>query len=657
MCRPDLISLIRPDPDFADPTVNRLSRIDDGARTTTYGYDPNGNRLTNALPNGVVCVSGFDALNRVTQMMNAKGATNLYTVSYGYDLVGNRRSIIEDLPAQGVRTNSYGYDAQYRLTNEVSQSSVLSPQSFSYTYDLAGNRASMINTVGTNSTTTTYAYDALNQLGSSTDGTTLTHYYHDLNGNLTNKTVGATAMTYSHDVNDRLVSASSGGSTVFQATYDYRTRRLTKTEGLTTTYFRYDGGDSFQEVIGGTNAAIQVDFVRGSGLGGGIGSILYSDRSMAGGAVEHYAYNAVGSTVALTDTNGVPTKTDYYEAFGNITSSSGSSSNNRLANTKERDFSIGLDNHGFRYFDPEIGRYITRDPLGYKDGLDVYLYVHNNPINHIDPLGLEGKGRPYWEDKAYERLRLDRETFKLTPPILLNRRITAAYARLYRDRPDVFLFMGMAQFGSAEAGSAMVMAYKLEQVEALFDRDPISKDMFRSLRPLGFGRFKELRLELLDMMGTGNKEVFDDLFWHHLAWQEGGISEIKDLLKRREISEDLATGWFLIDAGTKKQKQSLIFKGNVMIFKHEQYDTLQLKAFGRYPEVTRWVSPWIKSPFPGGRPFSAAVPRGDIGIFADRWKWLEDFAVEDWLRFRDQKPEELRDITEKFADEDLWPHY
>ena len=44
--------------------------------------------------------------------------------------------------------------------------------------------------------------------------------------------------------------------------------------------------------------------------------------------------------------------------------------------------------HGFRYYDPEIGRYLTRDPIGYGDGLNVYLYVGNNPINGIDPTGL-----------------------------------------------------------------------------------------------------------------------------------------------------------------------------------------------------------------------------------------------------------------------------
>jgi len=39
-----------------------------------------------------------------------------------------------------------------------------------------------------------------------------------------------------------------------------------------------------------------------------------------------------------------------------------------------------------RYYNPVTGRYLSRDPIGYRDGLNNYIYVHNNPINHIDPL-------------------------------------------------------------------------------------------------------------------------------------------------------------------------------------------------------------------------------------------------------------------------------
>ena len=41
-----------------------------------------------------------------------------------------------------------------------------------------------------------------------------------------------------------------------------------------------------------------------------------------------------------------------------------------------------------RYYEPETGRYLTRDPIGYLGGANVYVCVFNNPVNHIDPLGL-----------------------------------------------------------------------------------------------------------------------------------------------------------------------------------------------------------------------------------------------------------------------------
>jgi RHS repeat-associated protein len=119
--------------------------------------------------------------------------------------------------------------------------------------------------------------------------------------------------------------------------------------------------------------------------------VLYSETVASGSVTntEYFAYNAVGSVVALLNGSGVVTDTTDYEAFGKEVRTTGSTTENRKFCTKERDTSIGLDNFGFRYFDWELGRFTTRDPSGYPDGPNNYLYCHNNPINFVDPLGLE----------------------------------------------------------------------------------------------------------------------------------------------------------------------------------------------------------------------------------------------------------------------------
>ncbi|MCH8148425.1 MAG: hypothetical protein IH987_10590, partial [Planctomycetes bacterium] len=362
--------------------LNRLTHVVDSvdAKITTYDYDVNSNIVNCTKPNGVIDWFAFDALNRVTShLATAGGPDDIYNAAYTYDLSNQRRTIDEAVQGHDPRSLVYGYDEQYRLTSED-----WAGQTYAYTYDPAGNRQ----TKTINGVTTDYTYNHRNEMLTETTDVNTINYVYDLNGNRIQKDVFDGAVTdYVWDVNDRLVKADANGATVFQASYDYRTRRLSKTEGGNTTYFRYDAGVSFQELESGTTS-INVEFVRGSGMGGGIGSILYSDRSVAGGTDEFFCSNAVGHTVALADSDGFVVKSDLYEAFGNIVSSFGASSNNRLANTKERDALIGLDNHGFRYYDPANGRYVTRDSIGYLDGLNVYLYVHSNPVNKYDPLGL-----------------------------------------------------------------------------------------------------------------------------------------------------------------------------------------------------------------------------------------------------------------------------
>lgn len=54
----------------------------------------------------------------------------------------------------------------------------------------------------------------------------------------------------------------------------------------------------------------------------------------------------------------------------------------------ERDPVTGFVYMRHRYYDPEMGRFITADPLGYADGPNPYAFAHNDPVNRSDPLGL-----------------------------------------------------------------------------------------------------------------------------------------------------------------------------------------------------------------------------------------------------------------------------
>jgi len=157
-----------------------------------------------------------------------------------------------------------------------------------------------------------------------------------------------------------------------------------------TSNYLYDGSNIVVERDGSNNTT--KSYTRGLDVGGGIGSIINQNFTSNGNAVtQYYDYNDLGSSADLTTTSGNSAADYTYDAFGNLLTPQVSGDTNRyLFSSKEFDSRSGLAYFGNRYYDPEIGRWLTPDPSGFSDGLNLYTYVNNNPVNLVDPFGLSG---------------------------------------------------------------------------------------------------------------------------------------------------------------------------------------------------------------------------------------------------------------------------
>jgi RHS repeat-associated protein len=97
--------------------------------------------------------------------------------------------------------------------------------------------------------------------------------------------------------------------------------------------------------------------------------------------------DGLNSVTSLSNAGGGLTDTYTYTAFG-ATTATGTNSNRFGYTGREWDQDIGLYYYRARYYSPELGRFITEDPMGAGGGINLFAYTNNNPLRWTDPFGL-----------------------------------------------------------------------------------------------------------------------------------------------------------------------------------------------------------------------------------------------------------------------------
>jgi RHS repeat-associated protein len=198
-----------------------------------------------------------------------------------------------------------------------------------------------------------------------------------------------------------LVAGPTNQHLVFE--YDWRGRRIRKTVKksdnsiITDTKYLYDGWNLIAE-LNATNNNVIRSYVWGLDLSGslqgagGVGGLLavnYYDTQKTNRCF--VAYDGNGNVAALINpTNGLVCARYEYGPFGELIRATGpmAKTNPFRFSTKYQDDETDLVYYGYRYYNASTGRWLSRDPIAERGGLNLYGFVFNNPVNKADAFGL-----------------------------------------------------------------------------------------------------------------------------------------------------------------------------------------------------------------------------------------------------------------------------
>jgi len=366
---------------FEYDELNRLTAsVDAFSNRVEYEYDPAGNRSAIVYPDSNSVSYQYDDAGKLQKVTDWNNRITTYT----YDTANHLKSVA--LPNSSIQL--YDYDDASRLisvdNNDVDINSI---GSFQYTLDAVGNCIE-VNEIATLSpiipySDVGYTYDDADRLITGGD----CNYDFDDNGNQIERNCSGWITSYSYDSEDRLVSVSEPDLDV-QHTYDGLGNRIARTVDGTEKKSILDLAGSMSQVLCETDDSnnITAYYIYGAGL---------IAKISPNGDERYYHYDGLGSTVALTDVNGILTDRYAYTPFGELANSEGSTRNPfkyvgrfGVMTEPEPDGTLFMR---ARFYDPATGRFLSKDPVegSFNNPLSLhdYLYASANPIVNIDPQG------------------------------------------------------------------------------------------------------------------------------------------------------------------------------------------------------------------------------------------------------------------------------
>ena len=381
---------------YAFDAAERLSEIETGQTLLLAEYNPyNGllATLTNAT-SGIFAEYAYSQMDELTNIVWRAGDGGvLRSFAYGYNAVGMIANVVLETGTNIV----YQYDDLDRLTGEIRSGE---PGTF-YGYDLAGNRTQTV----INGVTNAYTLGLGNRLDTWTGGS----YAQDAAGCVTNIVrAGKPDLALAWNGLYQLESIATNGVLAETYGHDALGRRLYTVQNGVTNWHVYDGIHVVADVD--DNGAVLRSYTWGAGIDNLLAMTVHGQNQTntyyvltdhlgtvhafadeIGAIVESYRFDAWGNVLGVFDGNGSPLSES---ALGN----------RYLFQGREYSWATGLYYFRARWYDPETGRWLSKDPIGINGGLNQFVAFDNNPVMFSDAFGMNpsrGERIAAWLDNSW----------------------------------------------------------------------------------------------------------------------------------------------------------------------------------------------------------------------------------------------------------------